>query len=107
MKSCKADFDSGHGLNFVGDLNYVVVPPHLVDYAREHAPFGVGSYTPVVEYGRGETLKCVKSSRRFPRKRPALELLFGMTRSLGREHIKGLKDSMDVEPAMEQKELEI
>lgn len=30
-----------------------------------------------------------------------------MTRSLGREHIKGLKDSMDVEPAMEQKELEI
>lgn len=51
MKSCKADFDSGHGLNFVGDLNYVVVPPHLVDYAREHAPFEVGIYTPVVEYG--------------------------------------------------------
>ncbi|GDZ42720.1 hypothetical protein MCC01966_12860 [Bifidobacteriaceae bacterium MCC01966] len=107
VKSCKQDFESGHGLNFIADLNYVVVPPTLVGYAREHNPFGVGIYTPVTEYGRGEVLKCVKPSRRFPRERPALELLFGLTRSLGREHIKGLKDSMDVEPAMEQKELEI
>lgn len=107
VKSCKQDFDSGHGLNFVADLNYVVVPPTLVDYAREHSPFGVGIYTPVPETGGGEVLKCVKPSRRFPRRRPALELLFGMTRSLGREHIKGLKDSMGLEPVMEQRELEI
>lgn len=107
VKSCKADFDSGHGLNFVADLNYVVVPPTLVDYAREHNPFGVGIYTTVPDIVHGEVLKCVKPSRRFPRRRPALELLFGMTRSLGREHIKELSDSMGLESVMEQKELGI
>lgn len=90
VKSCRQDFESGHGLNFIADLNYVVVPPDLADYAREHGPFGVGIYAPAPELGRGEILKCVKPSRRFPRKRPALELLFGMTRSLGREHIKAM-----------------
>ena len=107
VKSCKADFESGHGLNFIGDLNYVVVPPELVGYAREHGPFGVGIYVPVSGYGHGEALKCVKPSRRFPRKRPALELLFGMTRSLGREHIRGLKNSMDSEPVVGQEKLEL
>ena len=53
VKSCKADFESGHGLNFIGDLNYVVVPPELVGYAREHGPFGVGIYVPVSGYGHG------------------------------------------------------
>lgn len=52
-------------------------------------------------------VKCVKPSRRFPRKRPALELLFGMTRSLGREHIRGLKNSMDSEPVVGQEKLEL
>lgn len=64
VKSCKQDFESGHGMNFVADLNYVVVPPELVGYAREHGPFGVGIYTPVPETGCGEVLKCVKPSRR-------------------------------------------
>lgn len=94
VKSCKQDFESGHGLNFIADLNYVVVPPNLVDYARSspgpaHAASASTRRSP--DTGRGETLKCVKPSRRFPRERPALELLFGMTRSLGREHIKGLR----------------
>ena len=90
VKSCKQDFESGHGLSFIADLNYVVVPPSLVDYARSSpaGACGVGIYTPVAGYGRGENLKCVKPSRRFPRERPALELLLGLTRSLGREHIK-------------------
>ena len=52
-------------------------------------------------------MKCVKPSRRFPRKRPALELLFGMTRSLGREHIRGLRNSMDSEPIVGQEKLEL
>lgn len=51
-------------MNFVADLNYVVVPPELVGYAREHGPFGVGIYTPLPETGCGEVLKCVKPSRR-------------------------------------------
>lgn len=88
VKSCKQDFESGHGLSFIADLNYVVVPPSLVDYARSSpaGACGVGIYTPVAGYGRGENLKCVKPSRRFPRERPALELLFGLTRSLRRRH---------------------
>lgn len=31
IKSCMADFDSGHGLNFVGDENWLVCPRELCD----------------------------------------------------------------------------
>ena len=35
VKSCMADFESGHGLNFVGDENWLVCPRDLCDRLRE------------------------------------------------------------------------
>ena len=35
IKSCMADFESGHGLNFVGDENWLVCPRELCDELRE------------------------------------------------------------------------
>lgn len=34
VKSCMADFESGHGLNFVGDENWLVCPRDLCDRLR-------------------------------------------------------------------------
>lgn len=34
IKSCMADFESGHGLNFVGDENWLVCPRELCDDLR-------------------------------------------------------------------------
>ena len=35
VKSCMADFESGHGLNFVGDENWLVCPRDLCERLRE------------------------------------------------------------------------
>ena len=35
VKSCMADFESGHGLNFVGDENWLVCPRELCERLRE------------------------------------------------------------------------
>lgn len=35
IKSCMDDFNSGHGLNFVGDENWMVCPRDLCDELRE------------------------------------------------------------------------
>lgn len=34
VKSCRADFESGHGLNFVGDENWLVCPRELCEELR-------------------------------------------------------------------------
>lgn len=48
VKSCMADFDSGHGLNFVGDENWLVCPRELCDRLREavRIPARVGVLCP-------------------------------------------------------------
>lgn len=40
VKSCMADFESGHGLNFVGDKNYLVCERELADtlYEQQRIP---------------------------------------------------------------------
>ena len=43
IKSCKKDFESGHGLNFIGDYNYCVLPQELyeeIDYAGNWQCYG-------------------------------------------------------------------
>ena len=35
VKSCMADFESGHGLNFAGDENWLVCPRELCERLRE------------------------------------------------------------------------
>lgn len=49
VKSCKADIESGHGLNFLGNLNYVVCPPFLVEEVKNHVPDDIGVYSTTAE----------------------------------------------------------
>lgn len=83
IKSCAADLRSGHGMNFLGDRNYVVCPDGLVPVVRDVLPFGVGIYA----MGPQGTLECVKPSRLDYRRRSALECMFAMMRSNGRDAI--------------------
>ena len=48
VKSCMADFKSGHGLTFLGDENWLVCPRELADKLRDERllPFGVQVYCP-------------------------------------------------------------
>lgn len=48
VKSCLEDFDSGHGLSFYGDENYLVCPTELADYLHRSAriPEGVHILVP-------------------------------------------------------------
>lgn len=41
VKSCMDDFNSGHGLNFWGDQNWLVCPKALADEVRGNLPLGV------------------------------------------------------------------
>lgn len=57
VKSCMADFKSGHGLTFLGDENWLVCPRELADKLRDEQllPFGVQVYCP----DRGGALRLV------------------------------------------------
>lgn len=48
VKSCMADFKSGHGLTFLGDENWLVCPRDLAHelYDERILPFGVQVYCP-------------------------------------------------------------
>ena len=42
VKSSIEDFHSGHGLNFVGDYNYLVMPEEVYETAKKEIPYYVG-----------------------------------------------------------------
>lgn len=48
VKSCMADFKSGHGLTFLGDENWLVCPRDLADelHVKQLLPHGVRVYCP-------------------------------------------------------------
>lgn len=54
VKSCMADFESGNGLNFVGDRNYLVCERELADRLRDEGriPLGVDVLVPDAARGR-------------------------------------------------------
>lgn len=54
VKSCMADFESGHGLNFVGDVNWLVCPVELCESLRESLslPSNAGVLCPDSGWGR-------------------------------------------------------
>lgn len=84
VKSSIEDFHSGHGLNFVGDYNYLVVPEDVYETVQKEIPHYVGVYVP-----DGSTdLKCIKKAKRYNRTRPVSELLLMMFRSATRERRK-------------------
>lgn len=89
VKSCRADFKSGNGLNMIGDYNYLVTTP---EFAQELLLNGgwmtFGIYT-CDEHGN---IECVKKAKHETRKRPISEFLLMMYRSSNRELIRKKKE---------------
>lgn len=79
VKSCMADFKSGHGLTFQGDVNWLVCPPDLAQSLHEtlQLPKGVEVFC---QDGRGRLLKKFDLGIGAPSARiaPASELLYRM-----------------------------
>mgnify|MGYP004637075769 FL=1 len=80
IKSSVEDFHSGHGLNFLGDYNYLVMPDSVYDTVSVEIPYYVGVYT-----SSGGELICTKRAKRHNRTRPVSEMLLMMFRSATRE----------------------
>lgn len=49
VKSCKADFKSGFGRNFIGEKNYFVMPMDTYKEVMQDIPYGVGVLVPIPE----------------------------------------------------------
>lgn len=97
VKSCKADFKSGFGQNFVGEKNYLVMPMSVYKEIAYDVPHDVGVMVPVPmlaeKYEEFESpttlvgeisdwkLSIIKSAIPKGRKKPMNELLFCMLRS--------------------------
>lgn len=87
IKSSLEDFCSGHGLNFLGDYNYLVMPEEVYADVSITIPRYVGVLVPSEMNYQGEwyDLKSVKKARRRYRERPLHEMLFMMFRSCARD----------------------
>ena len=97
IKSCKADFKSGFGQNFIGEKNYFVMPMSLYKEVIHEIPHNVGVLVPVptfldvhdefknptdVLFGKCTwKLVAIKQAHPQGRKRSMVELLFCMLRS--------------------------
>ncbi len=90
VKSSIEDFHSGHGLNFIGDYNYLVMPEEVYAAVSNEIPYYVGVLVPEGKNWRGEwyDLKSVKKGKRRNRNRPMAEMLFMMFRSCARDSQK-------------------
>lgn len=101
VKSCKADFESGFGRNFIGEKNYFVMPMATYKEVIQEIPRGIGVLVPIPRnvgntnaerYREFENptplsdeiewkLWAVRHPIEQMRKRPMVELLFCMLRS--------------------------
>lgn len=99
IKSCKADFESGFGRNFIGEKNYFVMTMDTYKKVAFDIPFGVGVLVPipqnVTKAERHEEFEnptelsdviqwklwAIRQSRGQNRKKSMVELLFCMLRS--------------------------
>lgn len=97
VKSCKADYHSGNGLNFEGDRNYVVTTMATYKQIMRDVPWSVGVYvacpenrepadefespTPIDDKTVDWTLKIATVAHPIDRQRSMSQLLFYMLRS--------------------------
>ncbi|MGN0338634.1 MAG: hypothetical protein ACI4EE_14165 [Lachnospiraceae bacterium] len=86
VKSSVEDFRSGHGLNFIGDYNYLVMPEEVYVAVSNEIPHYVGVIVPAE---RSWNLKVVKNAKRRNREKSLAEMLFMMFRSAARDRKKG------------------
>lgn len=101
VKSCKADYNSGHGLNFEMDKNYIVTTMRTYKEIVNEIPWNIGVMV-ACPFGKEKTeefenptslsgiqpngingweLKVVKNAHSKDRHRPVSQLLFYMLRS--------------------------
>ena len=83
VKSSVEDCHSGHGLNFIGDYNYIVMPQEVYITVKTEIPYYIGVYIP-----DGEELKCIRKAKRHNRTRSVSEMLLMMFRSYARDYRK-------------------
>lgn len=88
IKSSVEDFHSGHGLNFIGDYNYLVMPQEVYASVSKEIPYYVGVFVPIGNY----KLTMVKKPRRRDREKPLSEMIFMMFRSAARDRYKYITD---------------
>lgn len=96
VKSCLDDYRSGHGKNFEGDRNYLVMPMALYKEVRKELDYYTGVMVPIprdrthqeetsdptpLNCGLQWDLTIVKNARIKNRKYSTVELLFCMLRS--------------------------
>lgn len=86
VKSSIEDFHSCNGHNFIGDMNYYVMPKEVFEAIRKEVPWNIGVLVP--ENGG---LRVVKNPHRKDRTRPASEMLLMLWRSTRREIVKARK----------------
>lgn len=91
IKSSVDDYYSGHGLNFIGDYNYLVMPESVFDALQDRIPYFVGVLIPDLD----KELKTVRNAKRKNRTRPLCEVLLMMYRSTQREAIKNRRAGED------------
>lgn len=84
VKSSVDDFRSKHGHNFIGDMNYYVMPEDVFEEVKHEIPYNIGVLVPD-KYGG---LKIAKKVHRKDRNRPTSEILLMMWRSSRREIVK-------------------
>lgn len=100
IKSCKSDFKSGHGLNFEGEQNYLVMTMETYKSLGKEInilPYNIGvlvacpydvelidefeNSTPIDDKTIGWDLKVIKPSHKSYRQRSMAEMLFCMLRA--------------------------
>ncbi len=89
VKSCMADFKSGHGLTFYGDENYLVTTPELADELRVSHQIPRDIDQVLVPTTKGDKLRCLYDvsygdKRNSYRRRPASEMLYAMIEANGK-----------------------
>ena len=87
VKSSVEDFRSGHGLNFIGDYNYLVMPVEVYEKVKREIPLDIGVLVPCGKNYRGDwyDLRLTMPARRRNREKPFAEMLFMMFRSCARD----------------------
>ena len=86
IKSSVEDFHSGHGLNFIGDYNYLVMPKEVYMIVQKEISYFVGVIVPTENNWRN--LEVIKKAKRKNREKPLSEMLFMMFRSAARDKYK-------------------
>lgn len=87
IKVTKSDFHSKHGHNFVGNLNYYVMPLKLYKEVKDEIPDDIGV---ICSNASNDILDIVKKAKKVPLKEPLYKMELYMIRSLFREYEKSI-----------------